>query len=158
LPYLSGERAPGWAADARAVIAGVTTATTGPVLFRAAMEGVALSYARVADQLRTTAANPRRILASGRVTQDLPGWLQVLADVLDAAVEPVTIKRATLRGTALHALEVLAPATPRAPVATGQSLQPVAERRRYYQGRAEAYAELYAAVIAPEGSSRPTQS
>src|SRR4051795_12488146 len=53
LPYLSGERSTGWAASARALIAGVSTATSGALIFRGAMEGVALAYARIADQLRT---------------------------------------------------------------------------------------------------------
>lgn len=66
LPYLTGERSTGWAATARAVIVGASTATTGPQLFRAAMEGVALSYRRIADQLQTTAAHPQRILARPR--------------------------------------------------------------------------------------------
>jgi gluconokinase len=97
LPYLSGEPSTGWAAAARAVIVGASSATTGAVLFRAAMEGVALSYPRILEQLQTTTANPQRILAGGRVTQDLPQWLQVLADVLGTPVEPVTLKRATLQ-------------------------------------------------------------
>jgi gluconokinase len=146
LPYLSGERSTGWAAAARAVVVGASTATTGALLFRAAMEGVALSYQRITDQLRTT-ASPQRILASGRVTQDLPNWLQVVADVLETPVEPVTLKRATLRGTALHALEVLAPHTERAPVPTGPTLQPVTEHRDYYRDRAQQYDRLYRAVI-----------
>src|SRR3954454_24907453 len=143
LPYLSGERATGWAADARAVIAGVSTATDGAMLFRGAMEGVALSYARIADQLRTVVGDPQRIVASGRVTQYLPGWLQVLADVLGVPVEPVTIKRATLHGTALHALEVLAADTPRAPVETASTLHPVPAHRDHYRRRAQEYDELY---------------
>jgi gluconokinase len=150
LPYLSGERATGWAADARAVIAGVSTATDGALLFRGAMEGVALSYARIADQLRTAVGDPRRIVASGRVTQDLPGWLQVLADVLDAPVEPVTTKRTTLHGTALHALEVLAPNTARARLATAPTLHPVPAHRDHYRARAEQYDRLYRAVIGAE--------
>ena len=147
LPYLSGERSTGWAASARAVFTGVSGATTGALLFRGAMEGVALSYRRIADELRTTAANPQRILASGRITQDLPSWLQVLADVLAAPVEPVTLKRATLRGTALHALEVLAPDVPRAAVPTAPTLHPVPEHDAYYRGRAEQYDRLYRAVV-----------
>jgi gluconokinase len=147
LPYLSGERSTGWAATARAVITGASTATTGAQLFRGAMEGVALSYQRIAEQLRTT-ADPTRILASGRVTQDLPSWLQVLADVLGTPVEPVTLKRATLHGTALHALEVLAPDMPRAPVPTAATLNPVSAHREYYRDRAEQYDRLYRAVIA----------
>lgn len=70
------------------------------------MEGVAISYARIADQLQSVAGQPQRILASGRVTQDLPAWLQILADVLEATVIPVTIKRSKLRRTALIALDV----------------------------------------------------
>jgi gluconokinase len=148
LPYLSGERSTGWAATARAVISGASSATTGALLFRGAMEGVALSYQRIAEELRTTAANPTRILASGRVTQDLPSWLQVLADVLGTPVEPVTLKRATLHGTALHALEVLAPDTARAPVPTGPTLHPVDAHHDYYRDRAEQYDRLYRAVVA----------
>jgi gluconokinase len=59
------------------------------------------------------------------VTQDLPSWLQLLADVLGAPVIPVTMKRTTLRGTALHALDVLAPDTPRSAPDTGPTLAPV---------------------------------
>ena len=153
LPYLSGERSTGWAASARAVISGVSTATDGAVLFRGAMEGVALSYARIADQLRTAVGDPRRIVASGRVTQDLPSWLQVMADVLGAPVEPVTIKRATLRGTALHALDVLAPDTARAPVATAPTLHPVPAHRDHYRDRAEQYERLYRAVTTQDPAS-----
>jgi gluconokinase len=149
LPYLSGERSTGWAAAARAVIVGASSSTSGAQLFRGSMEGVALSYQRIADQLRTTAAKPERIVASGRVTQDLPRWLQVLADVLGTPVEAVTTKRTTLRGTALHALEVLAPDTARAPLDTAETLQPVADRREYYRDRKERYDRLYRAVIAP---------
>ena len=85
-------------AIAAAAATRVSAATTGAMLFRGAMEGVAISYARIADQLQSVAGQPQRILASGRVTQDLPAWLQILADVLEAPVIPVTIKRSTLRG------------------------------------------------------------
>src|SRR3954464_259330 len=150
LPYLSGERSTGWAASARALIAGVSTATSGALIFRGAMEGVALAYARIADQLRTTAANPQRILASGRIAQELPSWLQVLADVLDAPVEPVTLKRATLHGTALRGLEVLGPDAPRAPLATAATLHPVPALHDHYRARAQQYDDVYRAVIAPD--------
>ena len=42
LPYFTGERSTGWAADAQAVVAGVSAATTGPMLFRGIMESVAI--------------------------------------------------------------------------------------------------------------------
>jgi gluconokinase len=155
LPYLSGERSTGWAANARAVIAGISTATTGAMLFRGAMEGVALSYARIADQLQLVAGQPQQILASGRVTQDLPAWLQILSDVLGAPVIPVTIKRSTLRGTALVALDVLAPGVAREASATGMIRRPIGDRPSHYRGRAREYQTLYDAAIAPSAAAKP---
>ncbi|MFC4555460.1 gluconokinase [Georgenia faecalis] len=149
LPYLTGERSTGWAAGARALLADVTAATTAPALYRATLEGVALSYGRVAAQLAQVAGPPQRIVAGGRVTQDLPAWLQVLADVLGAPVRPVTIKRSTLRGTALIALASLAPDVPRAAVPLGPASNPVPQRAGYYTARAGRYGALYDAVIAP---------
>ena len=157
LSYLSGERSTGWAANARAVFAGVSSATTGGMLFRGAMEGVAITYARIADQLQRVAGQPQRILASGRVTQDLPTWLQLLSDVLGAPVIPVTIKRATLRGTALIALEVLAPGVARAPSATGEVREPIADQAAYYSARIREYQALYDAAIAHPGAPSGSQ-
>jgi gluconokinase len=128
------------------------------MLFRGAMEGVAISYARIADQLQSVAGPPQRILASGRVTQDLPAWLQIFADVLEAPVIPVTIKRSTLRGTALIALDVLAPGVARAASATGEVRQPVGDRAAAYRSRKRDYQTLYEAAIAPSGGTAVQQS
>jgi gluconokinase len=149
LPYYSGERSTGWAAKAHAVFTGISSATTGAMLFRGAMEGVAISYARIAEQLRLVAGQPQRILASGRVAQDLPDLLQILTDVLEAPVIPVTIKRSTLRGTALIALDVLAPDVAREPSATGAIRRPVGDRASYYSTRRQEYQTLYDATVAP---------
>ena len=147
LPYFSGERATGWAAHARATLTGISAATTGSQVARGVLEGVAISYARIADQLRSVSGQSATILASGRVAQEVPSFLQILADVLSAEVVPVTTKRATLRGTALLALEVLAPEVERAGPAVGETLTPVAGREEYYGGRREEYQRLYEAVV-----------
>ncbi|MFD2768698.1 gluconokinase [Cellulomonas phragmiteti] len=130
LPYLTGERAPGWAADAHAVITGVTAATDAAALYRGTVEGIALTYARVATELGPAAPEVGQVVASGRVSNDQPAWLQVLADVLERPVTHVTLKRSTLRGTALLALGVLAPDVPRprAPRVTRTSPWPRAPR------------------------------
>ena len=150
LPYFTGERSTGWAADAQAVVAGVSAATTGPMLFRGTMESVAISYARIAEQLREVAGDARQIVASGRVTQDLPAWLQVLADVLGAPVAPVTMKRVTLRGTALIALEVLAPGVASADPIIGETRWPIHDRAPYYATRKRDFEHLYEALIADD--------
>ena len=78
LPYLSGERSTGWAASARATFTGVSAATTAAMLARGAMEGVAISYARIAGQLSKVAGPPRRVLASGRITRSCPACCSFL--------------------------------------------------------------------------------
>jgi gluconokinase len=149
LPYLTGERSTGWVGDARAVFAGISVDTAAPQLFRGALEGVAMIYARVARELQQVAGPARRIVASGRVTNDLPAWLQVLADALGAPVEHVTMKRTTLHGTALIALETIAPDVSRAPVDTGTTYEPTAGNAPYYRTLQERSQALYDAVIAP---------
>lgn len=61
---------------------------------------------------------------SGRVMQDHPGWLAMLADA-QLPVLPVVIKRATLHGTALLALDTIAPDVERADPTIGRRFEPV---------------------------------
>lgn len=153
LPFLSGERSTGWAAAARAVFDGVGAATTPASLARGLMEGVALSYGRVVGELSQVAGGPDQILASGRMSQGLPNLQQLLADVTRVPVTPVTIKRSTLHGTALLALETVAPGVARTAPTTGPDYEPVTERAAYYAERAERFDRLYTAVASPTGGS-----
>jgi gluconokinase len=147
LPYLTGERAPGWAGEARAVFAGVSAATDADVLFRGIIEGVAMTYARVADELNPAAPQVVEVAAAGRVSNDQPEWLQVLADVLARPVTQVTRRRATQRGTALLALDVLAPDVPRAPRATGTTYEPRPEHVEHYTERRARFAQAYETFV-----------
>lgn len=148
LPYLTGERAPGWVGGARAVLGGVSAATDADTLFRGIVEGVAITYARVADELRPAAPQVEEVAASGRVSNDMPDWLQVLADVLGRPVTHVVRKRATQRGTALLALDVLAPDVPRAPRTTGRTYEPHPAHADHYAERRARFAEVYDALVA----------
>lgn len=147
LPYLTGERAPGWVGGARAVLTGVSAATEPDVLFRGVVEGVAMTYARVADELHPAAPQVVEVAASGRVSNDDPAWLQVLADVLGRPVTHVTRRRATQRGTALLALDVLAPDVPRAARVTGATYEPVPAHVAHYAERRARFAEVYDALV-----------
>jgi gluconokinase len=148
LPFFSGERSTGWAADARTIFSGVSAATTAAMLLRGTVEGVALSYDRIAEQLHDVAGETRQIVASGRITQDLPALLQVLADALQTQVIPVIMKRVTLRGTALIALDVLAPNVDRAEPVVGETQWPIKDRAPYYSARKQQFQDLYDAVVA----------
>ncbi|MFI7602272.1 gluconokinase [Actinoplanes sp. NPDC049681] len=147
LPYLTGERAPGWVGGARAVFGGVSAATDADTLFRGIVEGVAMTYARVAEELNPAAPGILEVAAAGRVSNDQPEWLQVLADVLGRPVTHVTRRRATQRGTALLALDVLAPDVPRAPRATGATYEPRPAHVEHYAERRARFAQVYDALV-----------
>jgi gluconokinase len=147
LPYLTGERAPGWVGGARAVLGGVSAATDADTLFRGIVEGVAITYARVADELHPAAPQILEVAAAGRVSNDQPEWLQVLADVLGRPVTHVTRRRATQHGTALLALDVLAPDVPRAPRTIGATYEPRPAHVEYYARRRARFAEVYDALV-----------
>nr|NLI49950.1 gluconokinase [Propionibacterium sp.] len=148
LPFFSGERSTGWVGESRAVIHRVNAATGPLEIFRGTMEGVAWTYARMLQQLIIATGRPTEILGTGRVSNDQPGLMQLVADFTGVPVTPITIKRSTLRGTALHALEILAPDAPRAEPTRGDTLEPVGDRYAYYQHRADRFQVLYDKVIA----------
>ncbi len=147
LPFFTGERSTGWAGGARAAISGVSIAATGVAIYRGTLEGVALSYERVARQLRAHSGAEVQILAAGRVSLDVPPLLQLMADALDTPVTPVLIPRCTMHGTALHALEVVAPDVERVVADRGESCVPRPERRAYYEERKAMFQHLYEAII-----------
>jgi gluconokinase len=151
LPFLTGERSTGWASNATAAFLHVTAATTASGLWRGAMEGLALRYAGIAEQLTEVAPRTERVIASGGVVEATPGWLQIVADALGRSVARSDQRYATLLGTALIALDVLAPNVSRRAPEEGDMFAPVPEHAEYYRiARREqdgAYSKL---VAAPE--------
>ncbi|USQ80347.1 gluconokinase [Ornithinimicrobium faecis] len=147
LPFFTGERSTGWASDARAVFTGVGAGSAPVEVYRGVVEGIALSYARIASQLRTVAPQPEKLHCGGSVTTSRPELLQVMADAMRTPVTPVTIKRSTLHGTALLALETLAPEVERADPDQGKTLTPDLGRRPYYTERFQRFEKVYDALF-----------
>lgn len=147
LPFLTGERSTGWAGNARAVFSGVSASTDASGLARGMLEGIAASYRRVSDQLELAARDVQRVVAAGRVTQDLPSWLQLLSDYLDRPVSHQTLKRSTCRGNALLMLESLAPDVERAHPEPAGTYSPSEANREYYDAVHARFERLYAALI-----------
>lgn len=147
LPFLTGERAIGWRSDARATFGGVAAQTTAMQLYRGGLEGVVISYARVFEQLSTVAGAVQEVRVNGSQTLDNPGLLQMMADVLGRPVTPVGIKRSTLRGTALVALQVVAPDVERAGVVFDEAYEPREVLRPYYEAARARWDRLYDEVV-----------
>ena len=107
LPFLAGERSPGWAAYARASISGLSLDTRPAQILRAGMEAVVLRFALVHDLLKPSFPGIREIVASGGALLRSPAWTQMLADALNRPIHPSAESEASSRGAALMTLEAL---------------------------------------------------
>ncbi|MEJ7762430.1 MAG: gluconokinase [Thermomicrobiales bacterium] len=105
LPFLAGERAPGWNDDTAGVIAGLRLATRPEDILRAGMEAVAYRFARVYRAVRPLASADHEIVTNGGAILRSPLWLQIMADILGhdlRTLPPAT--EASGRGAAILAL------------------------------------------------------
>lgn len=109
LPLLAGERSPGWAADATGAIHGLRLSTTPVDILQAALEGVALRLAMIADQLDESSAESVRqpVTANGRALEASLMWAQTFADALNRPLRLAGESEITARGTALLVLRAL---------------------------------------------------
>lgn len=145
LPFFTGERSTGWAANARAVFGGVDASTSGVDLARGVVEGIAISYGRILAQLREIAPDASALHIGGSVTSEYPAALQIIADTLELPLTPVTIKRSTLLGNALLALETVAPGVERIGPAHQGALEPSDESAAHYRERIARFEDVYQA-------------
>lgn len=148
LPFLTGERATGWAGNARAVLTGVSSSTGAVDLWRGAVEGVAISYQRIFEQLRSVAPELDTVIASGGVTQHYPATMEIVTQGLGFPLEVVDVKRVTMRGTAVFALSVLDPAGQRADIPVSATLTPDPTQRAYYEDLRRRFDDAYRDVVA----------
>jgi sugar (pentulose or hexulose) kinase len=91
LPYLRGERAPVWDANARGALVGLTQTHGAPEIARATLEGVALNLRQIRDLLPASAVGDAEIRATGGPTR-MAAWNRIKADVLQT---PIRLMRET---------------------------------------------------------------
>ncbi len=102
LPYVAGERAPLWNADAKGVFFGLQLHHTGPHLMRAAIEGMIFNVYWIASGLFEEREQPRQLLASGKVLET--EWIrQLVADIFGIPVQFHGAVDASVMGAALLA-------------------------------------------------------
>jgi gluconokinase len=149
LPFLAGERSPGWAGDARATIHGLSLATTPLDILRAGLEAVAYRVALVFDLLQPLLPDDAQVVASGGALLNSPAWLQIMADVLGRPVAASQVREASARGAALLALEALGALDDldAAPPFIGDVFEPDAERHARYREAVERQKALYEKLI-----------
>jgi gluconokinase len=108
LPYLLGERAPVWDAEAKAVFIGIKSSHTRQHFMRAVIEGICFAMRQLL-QLLETAGTVETIYATGGFTRS-PVWLQMLADILHKKIVLSSTADASAMGAvfmAMHAKGVI---------------------------------------------------
>jgi gluconokinase len=106
LPYVQGERAPVWDAEAKAVFFGIHGAHTQAHFMRAIVEGINYSLYQVAQSVEETIGPIKHIYASGGFTRS-PQWLQWMADLFGKEITISTTADASATGAAILGLNAL---------------------------------------------------
>jgi gluconokinase len=107
LPFIAGERGPGYAAHARAAILGMNQATQPIEILRAGLEAVALRFALMYGIVTSVLPEPKQAIATGGGLQSSPAWAQIVADAIGRPLVASGEREASSRGAALLALERL---------------------------------------------------
>ena len=105
LPFLLGERGPGWRREQRSAVLGATPATTPEEMMRGWMEAIAYRIARVEDELHRSLGGEGEVIATGGALNASPFWAQILADVMNRPIALAVAREATARGAALVVFE-----------------------------------------------------
>ena len=149
LPFLAGERSPGWQPKARAAVTGMSLHTRPIEILRASLESVAYRFAKIARLLGPVVPENREIVASGGALLQSAAWLQIMADVLGQPVVASAVKEASSRGAALLALEALGFLDSIEEVETplGPRFNPFPQRRQPYLRALERHDRLYRLLL-----------
>jgi len=106
LPFLSGERAPIYNAEARGTFIGANLGHRKEHFVRAGLEGVLFAVLSVAEALKDLAGPAAEVRASGGFAKS-PLWLQMLADMLGREVGVPRVTEASALGAAMTAMRGL---------------------------------------------------
>jgi gluconokinase len=146
LPFIAGERAPGWRDDARAAIHGLTQNTRPIEILRAGLEAVTYRFALIYQTIAPHLSAGHSIIASGSGLLNSPTWMQLVADVLGRPLTASAEKEATGRGVALLALDALG-LTDDKPAVLSKTYHPNFEHHPIYQAALHRQLDLYQKLI-----------
>jgi len=149
-PYLLGERAPLWNAQARASFFGLGRQHSQAHLVRAVMEGVIYNMYIVFQALEEASGPIKKLRASGGFAQSVL-WQQILADVFNRPIEVPTVIESSALGAAglafvalgeWESLAVVGNARGDRKASLSDTRQPIAENVSRYQKLLPIYRHL----------------
>ncbi|MBA8816815.1 gluconokinase [Microbacterium halimionae] len=144
LPFLFGERSPGWQDQRRGGFLDLKPNHGRADMYQGVLEGIVFSLYHCFKELTALNGMPRRIVLSGGVLSS-PFWTQLVADVFGTQMEVSTLQHSSVVGAARMGL--LASGLPSAHPAfdggTPRLVQPRTERKTHYDGEFARYLEHY---------------
>ncbi len=138
LPYITGERAPHWNANAKGVYFGIQLQHTRAHFARAMMEGMLFAIYSVGTALEENTGLIHTIYASGGLARS-PLWVQMLADIFNKPVFVKNTVESSAWGAALIGMEALGLAAT-LPAEDGQAADVEVDVEQYYKPREENHA------------------
>ncbi len=152
LPFISGERSPGWHDEARMAIVGINAHTSPPDLVRACLEALAYRLGEVYDQLNSALEKQEiapTLIGNGGAMLNSTTLQRIIADTLNAPLYPSLEREASARGAALLALETLGiiPGVVHAPVELGAPVLPEEANHVIYENAANRQKKLYYTLL-----------
>ena len=150
LPYLSGERTPHAAPNARGVFFGLSLGTTRADLSRAVLEGITFALRDSMELLLEIGIEPRRVRVTGGGARSR-FWLQMLADVMNVPIWTVRSDAGPAYGAAILAgagtnLFESAAETAKSFAPTSSEIEPDSGNRSAYDTAYSTYRDLYPAL------------
>jgi gluconokinase len=152
LPFLSGERSPGWHDEASMAITGINSHTSPADLLRAGLESLAYQLDEVYDQLNIALEKQEiapTLIGSGGAMLSSRTLQGIIADTLNAPLYPSLEREASTRGVALLALETLGiiPDVAYATVELGAPVLPDKARHSIYEHGIKRHQRLYYTLL-----------
>jgi gluconokinase len=146
LPYVMGERAPVWDADAKGVFFGIHSKHTQAHFMRAIIEGISFALYQVTKSLEETISPVTNIYASGGFIHSRE-WLQILADVFGKKIHVTNVSDASAVGAAILGLKAIGVlnnlSEGKSFITVQDTYLPNEDRHRIYMLNYTVYASLY---------------
>jgi gluconokinase len=151
IPFLAGERAPGYAPHARAAILGLTLASRPVDIARAGLEAIALRFALLYQIISTEVSEARELIATGGALLRSPAWTRMMADAIGRPIRPCLEPEGSSRGAALIALESIGaiPDAGAVPVRLGPPIEPDPRRHERFMAAQVRHCEYYRLLVKP---------
>lgn len=149
LPFLAGERGPGYHARARGSIDGLRLGTSAVEVYLATAESIAIRFAELDRRLAAALGTPAAVVASGGAVARSALLPELLAAALGRSIRVSVEGEASLRGAAIRTLVAagLVASESAVPEPLSREVQPNAARSHALAVAADRQARLYEARL-----------